>query len=50
MGHPVQQQPGFDEQFKSRLSKCLTAQVEKSKAKSNTMEYHIKDNEILVSF
>jgi hypothetical protein len=45
------QQPQiFDEQFKSRLKSCLTAQVEKSKAKSGVMEYRIKDNEFSFSF
>ncbi len=45
-----QQQQIFDEQFKLKLRNCLTAQLEKSKAKSGTMEYRIKDNELLISF
>ncbi len=46
----LQQPQVFDEQFKLRLTNCLTAQVEKNKAKSNTMEYRIKNNEFSISF
>lgn len=46
----LQQPQVFDEQFKLKLKNCLTAQVEKRKAKSSTMEYRIKDNEFSISF
>lgn len=39
----------LDEQFKSRLKNCLTAQVKRNKEKFGTMEYRIKDNEFSLS-
>jgi hypothetical protein len=45
-----QQQPhGFDDQFKLRLKKCLTAQI-KNKARFSMMEYRIQDTKVFISF
>ena len=45
-----QQPPIFDEQFKKNLKNGICAQVEKNQARLSTLEYHIRDYELSISF
>ena len=47
---PGQSPAIFDEEFKLKVKNCLAAQVQKNQTKSNSMEYRIKNNEILIAF